>query len=65
MGTATHVCSFTDKLAALHHGLDGHVELLVSAVVLCDAAERIRDQLLLETPTAPVRVLSHNSHACK
>lgn len=48
MGTATHVCSFTDKLAALHHGFDGHVEVLVSAVVLCDAAERIHDQLLLK-----------------
>lgn len=47
MRTATHVCSFTDKLVALHHGLDGHVEVLVSAVVLRDAAERIHDQLLL------------------
>lgn len=48
MGTVTHLHRFADELAALHHGFDAHVEVLVSGVVLRDAAEGIRDQLLLK-----------------
>lgn len=43
----THVCSFTDEVAALHHGFEGHVEVFLPAAVICDAAERIHVQLLL------------------
>lgn len=47
MGTVTHLRRFTDELAALYHGFDAHVEVLVPGVVVRDAAEGIRDQLLL------------------
>lgn len=70
-GTVTHLRRFTDELAALHHGFDVHVEVLVSGVVVRDAAEGIHSQLLLNrqqlqsgcfhtTPHTKVTFQDHN-----
>lgn len=53
VGSVPHLRRLTDELAALHHGLDAHVEVLVSGVVARDAAEGIHDQLLLNRQQLP------------
>lgn len=44
---STHLCGFTDKVAGPDQGPNAHLEGVTFAVVLCDAAKLVHDQLLL------------------